>query len=251
MYSGLQYQKGNIKSKKFFFQTPYANWFTESVKRTGYKWFLNDTSIYFTGFPLKKSGRVDTNRFLGYRHNMVSWIYKDPNQWENKAKKHKKNTQYAKFCKDFVPEGVFWKRERSKYESFRREGGIEGYGGDKLFASTELIRYILFSLFLNGNHHPSQKLGHPYISTWSLPILVNAITAYIELGYLSIKRDRWILTNKQNEIAEGIAVGIYSLLVGLKPKNKKFKYGPIGKSIDLSKYNLSTGESYFEIVVPE
>ncbi|MBN2402288.1 MAG: N-acetylmuramoyl-L-alanine amidase [Spirochaetes bacterium] len=249
LYRGLNYLKGNEKSRKFFFNSPYADWFAESVNKTGYRWFLKDVSSYFTGLPVED--RIDIeDKFTGYIYNMVSWKYGDNSGWENTARNHPKKTQYAANPKDFCLQGKFWEREQSIYESYRRDGGIEGFGGDNLYASSEIIRYILLSFYQSGNIYPRQKPGKPYISVWSLPILVNAINAYIELGYLKNKKDRYVLTDKQDEIAEGIAVGIYCLFAGFKPKVSEFKHLPKGKRIDLSKYKLPSGESYFDIVVP-
>jgi hypothetical protein len=50
-----------------------------------------------------------------------------------------------------------------------------------------------------------------------MPLNVNAINHFIELGYLNRRIDRHTLLNRQDEIAEGVAVGIYSLLAGMKP----------------------------------
>jgi hypothetical protein len=246
---GLNYYKGIEKDRKFFFKSSYADWFVENIKRTGYSWFLKDVSVYFTGFPLNDDNKIN-NKFTGYVYNMVSWQYSDYPGWESFARSHPKYSQYALDPRDFVMQGKFWDRERSRYESYRREGGMENFGGDNLYASSEIIRYILFSIYQSGNLYPGLKLGKPYISIWSLPILVNAITAYIELGYLKNKNDRFILTNRQNEIAEGIAVGIYSLFAGIKPNRLKIKDLPYGKRIDLSKYKLPSGQSYFDAVVP-
>lgn len=245
---GLEYIKGKEKSRDFFFSSPYRDWFTESVKRTGFKWFLNDVSVYFTGFPVDNSLEVKYDKFLGYRQNMVEWRYKD-NAWENYAKKHPPNTLYSGSPLDFIQAGKFWEREKSIYEAYRRDGGPEGFGGDNLYASSELIRYILFSLYQEGSDHRSQRPGRPYISVWSLPLLVNAISAYIELGYLHSRRDRFLLTEKQDEIAEGIAAGIYSLFTGVEIKKKEYKYLPRGKRIDLLKYRMSNGVSYFDSVI--
>ena len=81
-----------------------------------------------------------------------------------------------------------------------------------------------------------------------MPLHVNAISAFIELGYLNRSRDRFILTKKQDEIAEGIAIGIFSLLSGLDLKDKKYKYTPRGKGIDFYKYRISGDETYFDAV---
>ena len=249
LHTGLNYLKGVEKKRDYFFKSSYADWFTESVRRTGYKWFLKDVSAYFTGFSVSNKLKVKDD-FSGYIYNMVSWRYKDGTGWENIAKDHPQNTQYADNPGDFIPKGKFWEREQSKYESFRREGGTEGFGGDNLYASSEIIRYILLSFKNSDSLYPGQKLGKPYISVWSLPILVNAVSAYIELGYLKNRRDRYVLVNKQEEIAEGIATGIYSLFAGIKMKNVHFENLPYGKRIDLEKYKLPSGKSYFDMVVP-
>ncbi|MBN2039049.1 MAG: N-acetylmuramoyl-L-alanine amidase [Spirochaetes bacterium] len=253
MARGLDYLKGSEKGRDFFFKSLYRDWFPESVRRTGFKWFLKDTSVYFSGYPVGNNLKIQKNRFSGYRYNMVNWRYKDPEKWEITAVKHPQNTRYSDDIRRFNPEGDFWDREKSVYESYRRDGGIEGFGGDNLYACSEIIRYILFSLYLSGDDHKKQKPGKPYISVWSLPILVNAVTAYIELGYLKNKRDRYLFIKKQDEIAEGIAAGIYSLFSGLKPVEKNFQYLPKGKKLDLDKYDLNDGKSYFNIVssIPE
>ncbi len=249
LHKGLQYLKGEIKSRYFFYNSPYSYWFVESVKRRQFNWFLNDVSVYFTGFPINRHEKIRKNRFAGFRHNMTDWKYKDPAGWELLAQNHPGKTRYSSSHDDYYMQGRFWKRERSKYEKYRRDGGDEGFGGDNYYACTEIIKYILCSLDLNNLRHRSQKLGNPYISVWSVPLLVNAISAYIELGYIYRRRDRYLLTKKQDQIAEGIAVGIYSLLAGLKPKNIKSKYLPKGKRVDLKKYKITSDKDYFDDVI--
>ena len=160
-------------------------------------------------------------------------------------------TRYAASIKDFYPEGKFWAREQSPYERYRRDGGYEAFGGDNGYASYEIVRYILYSLHIHGDDHHFQKPGKSYISTWIVPLHVNAICAFIELGYLNRRRDRFILTNKQEEIAEGIAVGIYSLLAGLAPQDKRFKYLPRGKKLELDKYRIEDEKTYFDVVTDD
>ncbi len=250
LHHGLGYLKGDIKNRNFYFNSPYRDWFTESIRRTGFKWFLKDVSVYFTGFSVDNKCRVQSDKFTGYRYNMVTWQYRDKDDWETVARNHPAGTQYAIKTKDFLIAGKFWAREQTKYEQYRRDNGPSGFGGDNLYASQEIIKFILFSLYQSGDYHNSQQLGKPYISVWSLPILVNAVTAYIELGYLKRKRDRFLLTKKQEEIAEGIAAGIYSLFAGLEPRKSKFKYSPEGEMLDIGKYKLPSGISYFDIVTP-
>ncbi len=251
MYRGLLYLKGIEKSRQYYLSSPYRDWFDESEERTGYQWFLNDTALYFTGFTLDKHQALNGDGFRGYRYNMVSWRYRDDNGWENIARGHPEYTPYASSVEKFSVRGKFWEREQSVYESYRRDGGEEGFGGDNYYASAEIIRYILLSLNLKNLSHPDQRPGRPYISVWHIPLHVNAVNAFIELGYLSRPWFRYLLTQRQDEIAEGVAAGIYSLLAGITPKKTDFRNIPRGKKIDLQKYSTGNNESYFDIVHPE
>ncbi len=246
---GLQYLKGEIKDKSFFYRSLYTDWFIESTKRSDFRWFMKDVSVYFTGYPLDNFLKMVPEGFSGYRNNMVQWRYGDLPGWELLAANHPSGTRYSLNYNDIALQGRFWDRERSKYEKYRREDGEEGFGGDNLYACREIIRYILLSLDLKKIRHHTQKLGNPYISVWSVPMLVNAISAYIELGYIYRSPDRQMLTQKQDEVAEGIAVGIYSLLAGLKPKEGNYKYPPKGKRVDLEKYLINPEKYYFDDVL--
>ncbi|MFW5769965.1 MAG: hypothetical protein ACOCX9_00885 [Spirochaetota bacterium] len=248
MHKGLEYLRGDRSSTSFFFNQPYRDWFVESVRRSGFSWFKNDVSMYFTGFRTKPSGAIDTTAFRGYRYNMVGWKYNDGPGWCFSAKFHKHNTRYADTYKGFKPEGAFWEREKSKYEEYRRGNGPEGYGGDNLYASNELIRYILYSLGMRGIRHRDHRVAPPYISIWSLPLHVNAITAFLEVGYLNRPHTRYLLNSRSDEIAEGIAVGIYSLFAGIKPRERKVGHVPNGKRIDLEKYRMTNEIDYFQSV---
>jgi hypothetical protein len=245
---GLAYLKKEQEGKKFYTKSPYREWFIEETTRSDFDWFLNDTSIYFTGYPLRKNLESDRSSFKGYRYNMVRWSYADSPGWEHAARYRIPSSRYAPTYENFVPEGRFWEREQSHYEKYRRDGGEEGFGGDNAYASYEIIRYVCYSLYLHGDDNRSQKPGKSYISVWIMPLHLNAINAFIELGYLNRSRDRLLLTKKQNEIAEGIAVGIFSLLTGLTPKETKYKHIPKGKGIDYSKYRTSEDKSYFDEV---
>lgn len=245
---GLQYLRGREHSTDFFRERPYHNWFCEDLHRGPFSWFLNDVSLYTTGYPLDYYRLPRLDDFKGYRHNMVGWIYRDSPGWENYARYHLKNTRYSSNYRDVFLNGSFWDRERSLYENFRRSGGDEGYGGDNCYASFELIRYMLLSLQKSGFTHPELVPGKPYVSTWIMPLHVNAINAFFELGYLARARDRYMLTKKQDELAEGLAVGIYSLFTGIELKSSSFPYMPRGKSIDLEKYRITQDKTYFDIV---
>lgn len=246
---GLAVLKGEQKSNKFFVNSKYKDWLVESAGRTGYEWFLSDTSLYYTCFPLKADKSVNKEAFRGYRYNMVTWAYADDEGWVETAKKHPANTRYADTLEKFVPEGKFWEREQSRFEDYRRDDGEEGHGGDNHFASAEIIRYMMYALRAGKIEHPDQKPGRPFYSVWQLPLSVNAISAYIELGYLLSPHYRMLFTEKVDVLAEGIAVGIYSLFAGLTPRPQEGVM-PRGKSIDLKKYSISKYSSYFDIVAP-
>lgn len=248
---GFEYLRGQREGSAFFRRSPYRDWFIENTSRSDFSWFLNDTSIYFTGYPLRRDRETDMTRFRGYRYNMVNWSYADDPGWERAARHRIRSSRYAPRVDDFVAEGRFWARERSTCENFRRGGGEEGFGGDNAYASYEIIRYICYSLRMNGDDHPSQKPGKSYVSVWIMPLHVNAVNAFIELGYLNRKRDRHLFTKRKNELAEGIAVGIYSLCAGLEVKEREYKYAPRGKRIDFGRYRLPDGSSYFDAVVAD
>jgi hypothetical protein len=249
LHQGLLYANGKNKERKFFDKSAYTAWFQESNLRGSFQWFLSDSVFYFTGFPLTRKGTIDYNKFRGYRFNMVNWAYGDDPGWEKTAREHPEQGPYAKTLSGFIPTGRFWDREKSTPETYRRDGGEEGYGGDNMYATTELIRYMLFSLHASGEGHPHQRLTGPFISTWSVPLLVNAVTAFIELGSLANTRHRHLFVNKQDEIAEGLAVGVYSLLAGMKLRKNPYAYRPRGKKINLERYKLPNGTSYFDAVV--
>lgn len=246
---GLSYLKKETKDREYFNTHPMRYWFMESSRRSRFSWFLNDTSLYFTGYPLRSNGTLDTRDFRGYRYNMISWRYADKRGWEEEAQKHPENTRYGKGADNFSAEGKFWNRERSVYERYRRAGGPEGFGGDNAYASYELIRYMLLALKKHGYDHPSQQPGKSYVNVWIMPLHVNAINAFIEIGYFARERDRYLLTKRHQELAEGIAVGVYSLLTGIETNEKAFRHAPKGEPLDLDKYQITEDLSYFEQVV--
>lgn len=225
------------------------SWFKES-KSVPYRLaYLRDCSQYFTGYSLKRNLSTDYRDFNGYKYNMVSWIYSDSPGWHIAAREHKPDTGYSDDFMTFKEEGKFREREKSLYETYRRGSSFKNFGGDNYFATYEIIRYILHSLDSRGVNGKDKVPGKPFVSTWSVPLLVNAISAYIELGYLDRKWDREVLLNRQEEIAEGVAVGIYSLLAGPGEVKGDFKYKPSGEKLDLEKYKMPDDKSYFDIVV--
>ena len=193
---------------------------------------ISDTATYFTGF------RAFTNKFIGLRYLMVTWRYNT-------------NSPLSSFI-------LFFMRENSIYECYKRAGGPEGYGGDNFYSSQELIRFIRLSLMNNfsavskaAGSQPDELLGkhgEPFVSDWAIPLFTNAITAFIEVGYLSNPRDRMLLKNNQDAIAEGIAVGIYSLFAGLEIKKQQNLESPKALPIDFTKYGRNkTSNGYFNL----
>ena len=224
------------------------SWFRESNTVSSRYAFFKDTAQYFTSYGIKKNYKTDYNDYTGYKYNMVTWKYSDKPFWDLEAEKHSSNSRYSPDYNSFREDGNFWEREQSVYEEYRRGTGFQNFGGDNYFATYEIIKYVLFSLNESGVSNKNKIPGKPFVSTWSVPLLINAISAYIELGYLDRKWDREILLYRQDEIAEGVAVGIYSLLTGIDNVKGKFKHKPSGKLIDLKKYNITKDESYFDIV---
>lgn len=244
---GRWFMEDRSRSIDFFRNSPYSNWFMESGKRSSFQWYINDVVSYYTGFSLNADYSYDRNSFSGFRYNMVDWKYSDVSGWE-KYYNDPNEGQYSKTLENFQPIGSFWLRERSVFEEYRRSEGYEGYGGDNFYAGTELLRFMLTSLKISGKDHRLNTIGDPYFSIWSVPLHVNAISAYVEIGYVKSRHFRKMLTRDQKELAEGIAVGIYSMFTGMQIKDIDYKYKPKGKKIDLDKYMISDKTSYFDIV---
>ncbi len=175
---------------------------------------INDCETYFTG------RRADNKSQIGKRWQMVSWRYDKDDEYDNLLN-YKDNDSY-------------WKRERSDYETMRRDGGIIGAGGDNFYASEEVIKFVRMALWQDYIDEAGGRLkdaseikspaeylgphGAPFISDWALPQLVNAVTAYIELGYIENENDRKLLVEKKDIIARALAVSVYSLTEGYEPK---------------------------------
>jgi hypothetical protein len=161
---GLSYLRKNLTGTDFFRNSRMNDWFCENTRREAFQWFLSDVSQYFTGYPLDANLKIRRSRFKGYLYNMSGWAYGDNPGWESRARYHVPSSRYSMNFRNVVPQGKFCDRERSKYESFRRDGGEEGFGGDNAYASYEIIRYILASLKLGGAYHQSLVPGRPYVS---------------------------------------------------------------------------------------
>ena len=204
-------------------------------------------------------------------------------------------------------DGPFWERERSIYEGYRRNGGVEEIGGDNLFSGQELVRFMRYALWKDFLKKPGPlpfpaqpvKAGRtsvdpdlpppgqtaasvvpgdpasaaplntayglpfapeaylglhkpPLCSDWLISEYTNSVAAYLEVAYLSNPADLWLLDNKLDVIAEGIAVGVYSLMTGLKVKDLPGLPSPRGAPVDWDRYyDTPWGRSWFEMARPD
>lgn len=249
LYRGLRYAQDKERSRSFYKKFRYRNWCLSKNLKDDWYCYLDDVSFYFTSFHLKEDLTPELGDFRGYRYNMVTWRYRDDPGWEKIAADHVKGTVYSADYNDAVPSGRFWEREKSVFEKYRREGGYYGYGGDNLYAAYELIKFMQYYLHKKGIGSNKLIPGRPYIGTWIVPLHMNAISPLFELGYLRRRGDRYILTRKQNEIAVGLAIGIYSLFAGIKVKWSRYRHRPVGRKIDFNKYIMRDGKSYFDEVI--
>jgi len=224
------------------------SWFRKSNRKSYKFYFYKDCAQYFTALGITKNYQLDKSNYYGYKYNMITWRYSDKPYWDITAEKHGDYSKYSSNINTFIEKGDYWEREQSLYEEYRRGSGFRDFGGDNYFATYEIIKYIFLSLNTTASNPKNKVPGKPFISTWSVPLLINAISAYIELGYLDRKWDREVLLYRQAEVAEGVAIGVYSLLAGMDPIKIKIKHRPSGKAIDLKKYNITKEKSYFDIV---
>ena len=236
---------------ELFLNSPWSNWMIFEKGWSALENAVADSWIYFHGFwPIKDGSKPNLDRFEGYRYNMVTWKYKDDEGWEDKVSNSE--GPYAYDHPLFKATGFYWDRERGKPELMKRENGIEGFGGDNHYAGMELLRFIQYGLRLENQKSDTYKLPNsilpPFVSTYSLPALVNALSAYLELGDIKSDKDMYFLTIKKRKTAIAIAVGIYSLCQGLEIKKIDSPYHPRGKRLEFEKYIYKNGNSYFKDV---
>ena len=239
-------------SRETFLKTPWSNWMIFRDRWSPLQTAWADAWIYFNGYWSDKSGKKTVmDDFEGYRQNMISWKYRE-DDWLDKRKAGK--GAYALDHNQFVAQGPFWDRERGKAEKWRREGGLEGYGGDNHYAANEIMKFVQYGVrkmmpLEEGKYRKMGPINPPYISTYSMPTFVNAISAYLEIGYIDKKQDMFYIEKKRKLVAASIAVGIYSLIHGIELKNDNdMPYIPKGRQIDFGRYeNLPEG-NYFRIV---
>ena len=163
------------RAKKFTPPVIVKSWFHESKKLPKKFYYFKDVSQYFTGYGINRHYKPDPDEFNGYKYNMVDWIYRDDQGWEEAARVKKDYSPYSINYETFVEEGRFWDRERSVFEEYRRGSSSTNFGGDNYYATYEIIKYVLYSLHLNGIDGKDKKPGKPFVSTWSVPLLINAV----------------------------------------------------------------------------
>lgn len=228
-----------------FGESAWANWFVSDDRFKVYPSFMADAFIYYIGFWSKPDGvRTDYTRFRGYRHNLVDWSYADSDSIIESLY-GQKGERYATTLSAFEPKGKFWEREKAEPENWRREGGMEGFGGDNHYAGMEVLRFARKAFVVNGFDTPATapKLLKPYISTWAVPTYVNAIAAFVEIAHTTSRRDHLRMAKHRRIYAEGIAVAAYSLLYGMSDTGMTK-----GKKLPLDRYENLAGGNYFKRV---
>jgi hypothetical protein len=233
------------KIRARFGDTEWNRWFVSDDRFKVFPSFMADAFIYYIGFWSKPDGvHTDYSRFRGYRHNLVSWSYADSDAIIESLY-GQKGERYATTLAAFEPKGKFWEREKAEPETWRREDGPEGYGGDNHYAGTEVLRYTRKAFVVNGFDSPktAPKILKPYISTWAVPTYVNAIAAFVELAHTTSKRDHLRMAKYRHIYAEAIAVSAYSLLYGMSDVGMAK-----GKRLPLERYENLPGGNYFKRV---
>lgn len=226
-------------------------WSYRGPYRTKVGWMLNDMWTYYTGFGADQSGKeLHEKGYIGQRWQHVDWAYADPVE----AAPRKSLAEY--------PPGPFFDREKSRFELVRRSGGPEEVGGDNLYAGQELLRFIRYAWWKDyqgsgkawAEDLPPKKYLPPHekptAADWAMPLFTNAVAPFLELGQLQNWKDRYLLTDKLEAAADGLAVGLYSLAVGLPLPPVDGVAAPRGLAIDWDRYRMEGGGTYFEASHP-
>ncbi len=211
------------------------------------QWMLNDCWTYFTGYRSDPSGsRADLESYIGQRWQHVRWAYAED------VEAPPRTSLAGPFT------GRWFERERSAYEGFRRGEGPEELGGDNLYAGQELIRFLRYALWKDYSDGgtafakdltPRELLPpheKPTGSDWAMPLFTNAVAPYLELGQLWNSKDRFLLTEKLDVMADALAVGIYSLVTGFATPQLEGVDSPKGVRIEWERYRLPDGRTWSE-----
>ncbi|MFW5782248.1 MAG: N-acetylmuramoyl-L-alanine amidase [Candidatus Muiribacteriaceae bacterium] len=197
----------------------FDSWNIRSSRINMEDWMINDAGTYFHGY------KID-GRFIGQRNTMIEWRYDEPVEGLD-----------SDVSPDLL-DSSFWDRERSVYESYRRENGPEGFGGDNPFLSEEMLRYV--SHIMKSETGSEVRIERPRACDWSLPIYNNSVTAGIELGNVYSDHDRDLMLSHRDEISESFSLALLCVLKGselIEDNHENIR----GEKLDLDKYG-----DYFE-----
>jgi hypothetical protein len=208
---------------------PYFDWFNWGGRRTSTDWMFSDLALHLLGYETQRGTlRIDPKKYAGHRERMLTWPYAVA------------SSRHPEDFEQVVWNSPFLRRELSLHEERRRHAGREGYGGDNLYASMELLKFI--DLFARERlRYDGYRIGKPWISVWLSPLFTNAVTAFIEVGCLDSDIDRNFITSKSDVIAEAISVGILSLFYGTRTETRgngaeRAAEAPKGHPVDWKSY---------------
>jgi N-acetylmuramoyl-L-alanine amidase len=248
VFDTLRKISNNELSQEVFNNSVYSHWLVSTHGWTPLQNAIGDAWIYFHGYWSNKRGnKTDEDRFEGIRQNMITWNYADTGFWDKEINRDIPGP-YARTHDLFREEGLFWDREKSTFEQFRRGSTWNSLDGDNHTACKELLGFARLGQKIISKKSEYIKMKKPYLSAYSLPTFTNAIVAYLEIGYINRKSDRDRLIQNRNNTASSLAIGIYSLFKGVNIKSKLEYTYPTGKPLEWGKYNLPNGKTYFEEV---
>ncbi len=231
--SNFSFNLSEIKNNeyRYIIQHWWGNNQTEKIRN-----LINDVWIYFTGYiPKENYIQPDLDKFMGLGYNMFDWDYRDSTRWYKDYDDKDENPHYNSDLRLWKPAGEFWKRERMIVELKRRKDGILSFGGDNLYASEEIIKYIQYILATENFYIYSAP---PVFKYDELSLYTTGISININLGSIYKEETQKLLTKYSNILSEAICVGIYSISAGfnIKTNIKKDLSTPVGKPIDFKFY---------------
>lgn len=209
-------------------------WGNDSQERT--KNLLKDTWLYFTGYlPQNNFLKPDLNKFLGLGYNMFDWDFRDSARWYKEYDNKGDNPHYNTDLKLWQASGDFWEREQMEIEKKRREDGKLSYGGDNLYASEEIIKYIQAIFATEDFHIP---VSEPVFVYDEISLYTTGISININLGSIYKKNTLELLAKYNEKLSRAICVGLYSIAQGYKIDQKLKEISlPVGAPIDFKLYH--------------
>ncbi len=234
----FNYIKKKLLSKKMNFNKHndiISCWYGMS-KGEKKKNLIKDTWIYFTGIMPDETLFNPSKKFFGHGYNLLHWKYCDKD-YLNKYKNKEENSEYNNHLSDFRPLRKFWKREKFDVEKYRRVCGDYDCG-DNMYVSEEIIKYIIAVLTLNKDENVKKLVKKPPVYSYNEGSLyVNSIVININLGSLFDEYTRTVFSEKLDQVADAVCIGLYSICRGYDLKEfKNLSIKPEGKPIDFMKY---------------